>query len=515
MEFRIKDAWALSQEKLIQCLDDDAVELGAAYPFDTLSEVQHPNGNSARIRGIKTAYVRAGSSDPDNALTLIHSMFHRLERDEQALNWALHFELTQACYLAGNDLNVINLVKSLPSASKLALVLLLGGLKPAPALHRAYQAHLDTAISQICDLCSKPEARSFQILPTDTSLLAMINSTTGDPAISAISHNASALHTLPKTLLIKARQGTGWSALHAGTRTLAAQFPMAAAHQLAILEEINTPGKDIPLIPAIHSHLQKEFGDAVSFDDFTLTPSPVVGGFLRAKRTGYERFWPILYELSGEQGACAEKFMRLLAHTYAMADRSGPFIQTSIGLGADALGASLAHELDKIPGLPPINNFLASTPDRLTTALIDDYLDAGVESTVSTNAYRYLKRDWNSEPSRNFQLRLMAPDSADTLLYQYGIVRLALGCKEFLANTLGVEQIDLSFDHFCQQLGLYKVNFDNQYQVSRKQEAFDLLPERFKTPENKLFLGGTLSPHELDNTSERVWERALAQDMGL
>lgn len=508
MTFRIKDAWVLSQDKLIECLDNDAVELGGTYPFDTLSEVQHLNGNSARIRGIKPAYMRACSADPGTALALIHSMFHRLERDETALNWALHFELTQDCYLAGNDLNVINLVKSLPPASKLAVVLLLGGLRPSAALQQVYQANLDTAINQICELCSEPQARSFQILPTDTSLLAMGNSTTGDPRTSAISHNASALHTLPKTLLIKASLGPRWSSLQAGTRELARQFPMAAAHQLTILEEMDTPSKGMLLIPAIKRHLQREFGGTVSFDDFTLTPSPVVGGFLRVKRTGYERFWPILHELDGEHGSCAEKFMRLLAHTYAMADRSGPTILTS-------MGATLAQELDKIPGLPLINNFLDANPARLTTALIDDYLDSGVDPTVSVNAYRYLMPDWSSKPSRNFQLRLPAADSADALFYEYGIIRLALGCKEFLANNLGIVEIDDSFDHFCQKLGVYEVNFDNQYQLSRKLEAFDLLPERFKTPENKLFLGGTLSRHELDNTSERVWERALAQDMGL
>ncbi|WP_410950779.1 hypothetical protein [Pseudomonas sp. S1(2024)] len=508
MEFRIKDAWVLSQEKLIECLDNDAVELGGAYPFDTLSEVQHLNGNSARIRGIKTAYMRAGSADPATALTLIHSMFHRLERDETALNWALHFELTQGCYLAGNDLNVINLVKSLPPASKLALVLLLGGLRPSPALQHTYQANLDSAINQICDLCADPQAQSFQILPTDTSLLAMANSTTGDPRTSAISHNASALHTLPKTLLIKASLGPRWSSLQAGTRELARQFPMAAAHQLEILEEMNTPGRGVQVITAINSHLQKNFGDTVSFEDFTLTPSPVVGGFLRAKRVGYERFWPILYELGGEEGACADKFIRLLAHTYAMADRSGPTILTS-------MGATLAQELYKIPGLPLINNFLDATPTRLTTALIDDYLDSGADSTVSVNVYRYLMPDWNSTPSRNFQLRLTTADSTDGLFHEYGLVRLALGCKEFLAKNLGLVQIDDSFDHFCQKLGVYEVNFDNQYQISRKLEAFELLPERFKTAENKLFLGGTLSPGELDSTPERVWERALAQDMGL
>ncbi|MDT8925495.1 hypothetical protein RBE51_22175 [Pseudomonas taiwanensis] len=516
MEFRIKDAWVLSQEKLIECLDNDAVELGGAYPFDTLSEVQHFNGNSARIRGIKTAYMRAGSADPATALTLIHSMFHRLERDETALNWALHFELTQGCYLAGNDLNVINLVKSLPPASKLALVLLLGGLRPSPALQHTYEANLDTAISQICDLCAEPQARSFQILPTDTSLLGMAHSTTGDPHTSAISHNASALHTLPKTLLIRAYKNSFLSSVQTGTRKLATKFHMAAAHQLEILTEINTPGKGVPLIPAIKSHLRHNFGDTVSFDDFTSTQQhAVVGGFLCARQTGHERFAPILYELEGEHGACAAKFMRLLAHSYAMADRSDFNTLASKILKVDPLQAALSCELDKISGLPLINNFLEANPARLTTALIDDYLDFGVDSSVSVNAYRYLMPDWNSKPSRNFQFRLLAADSADGMFYEYGLVRLALGCKEFLAKNLGIVQIDDSFDNFCQKLGVYEVNFDNQYQISRKLEAFELLPERFKTAENKLFLGGTLSPGELDSAPERVWERALAQDMGL
>lgn len=514
---KLTDAWNTSITELIENLDDDAVEVATLFPFENIKQVQNYGLNDPGLnRSICGACGRAlTGANSDLQSHLVKSLLARLSRDENALNWVFHVEIRN-CNVAGNDENVIDLVKSMPSTFKLAITVALSGLREMGKAGKDYLAHIDAAMNYLIDFCSQPDAANFRILPTDPILLGTPFSVRGNPGNNAISHNASTISTLPKTILIKlAEHEEFFSALQSQTIASARRFPMAARLQATILSELAMEF-DLDIRKSIERQLFRNYRFSLTYDDLVQTPGPVVGGFLRLDRANFARFQVISRPGLGwpdENDRLA--LMYLVGHLYAMANLN----QLGVA-GMDSHDVALSHfcsELSKTPGIPALNNFEARFFSPIDIPMIDRHLDEYSETMIPACAYQFFGEELSHNESHSFLLRLARNSSSipSNILYEYGLTRLALEAQKYLKEHLSVSGEDLNFDYFCYKIGLDALPCEEHYQISRKKEVFNLLPSHLRTIENRVFLGLDLDHDELENASEAVRERAFVRDLGL
>jgi hypothetical protein len=512
---KLLNAWDIPVNRIMQCLADDNVAVAGPFPFESIEQVQHFSHHTNRPHSTITEVLKrafAANFDEDE-IDFLTAIFDRLERDENALNWALHQELSTS-YVSGNDQRLIDVVKSLHPACKLALTAALCGLENTFKTELPYAQNLDPALRQLADLCSGEDAATFRILPTDVPMSPVKTTTIGDPGITAINANASVINTLPKTVLVRLVESRYAAFISATTKSILRDFPMAAGLQLEVIEKIWGMASHKDCVErGLASGLTTHYKDFVNMPELLQEANPVLGGWYQSSRSGHVKFEKVLAPDAWDDPAERLKFLHQIGRLYGMAHLSlSNFTKQSTGkMGYE-------KELASTPGIPPINNFLKEANDHLTTAMIDEHIEQHGDILVASCAYQYRGgAETNREMVQSFLLRLALGSDAvpSNIFYEYGLIRLAMSCKEYLVTNLGIEVVDNGIDEFCGLLGIDVLGAEVPYTVTRKTEVFNLLPLKFQTTENKLLMGVSLTSGELEHATESVRELSLGLDLGL
>ncbi|AYG48165.1 hypothetical protein DV532_28265 (plasmid) [Pseudomonas sp. Leaf58] len=508
--------------------------LSSPYPFTHISELQvlcgddSPGPQNRVVLCMYALSARYAANKIAEAELDVALFMQRLEQDEHALNWILHAELGDR-WVAGNDQNLVDLVLSMSTLHKCALLCAVTSFGESDLMRLRFGQHLDGALRYLCEYVSQPRCQAIDSLPVNFELNhfnpTMLNGEVGQPGRSTVILNASPVNTLPRSVLHQiAFHGHSLEAISAQTRATIQRFalPTELCHELAYrwLKEFLKPETNSA---EFRNEIDRDTQGTVSFEDVfttdwnchypTLTAEfddfTVVGtvfpGNHRLNRADVLQMCKVFSKFIayGDLGGLSNSMI-----AQHMIDNREFFEQAFIRPEPSLLH-NFSHS-DGAYGREQVDTYLDHYHDIITGSYISRYSSyAASIAVMGERLLAYLDR-----------LHSPAKDAESSEhLYHHALAKLvAMTLKR--GQELGVFDLkELVLSTFLTECGmtagLSGRSGELHYDRHLFERALCALPAELVTPDVRLCCGVGLTGQELADASEDQLARSLTLDMGL
>jgi hypothetical protein len=508
--------------------------LSSPYPFTHISELQilcNDDSPGPQNRVVLCMYALSGryaaSKNAETELDVALFM-QRLEQDEHALNWIMHAELGDR-WVAGNDQNLVDLVLSMSTLHKCALLCAVSSFGTSELMRLRFGQHLDGALRYLCDYVSQPRCQVIDSLPVNFELNhfnpTMLNGESGQPGRSTVILNASPINTLPRSVLHHiAFHGHSLEAVSAQTRVAIKRFalPTELCHELAY-RWIKAFLKPKMNSAEFRNEIDRDTRGTVSFEDVFTTDWNCQYPALTAEFDDFTVVGAVFPGNHHLTRADALQMCRTFSKFIAYGDLGGlsnfmisqhmidnrDFFEQAFISPEPSLLHNFSHS-DGPYGREQVDAYLDHYHDIITGSYISRYSSYAASTAVmGERLLAYLDRLHN--PAKDAE--------SSEILYHHALAKLvALTLNR--GQELGVFDLkELVLATFLKEsgmtAGLGSRTGDPHYDRHLFERALCALPAELVPADVRLCCGVGLTGQELTEASEDQLARSLTLDMGL
>jgi hypothetical protein len=535
----IKPVYTL--DHLAALLVDRSTSLASRYPYETIEQVQGivdetTKGPEDDIVAVFTRLLVDFSDTTSNDGTMaMFLMLQRLEDEPQAVNWLTHAAFCEL-HVAGNDQHLVDLIIGLPILSKISLICAANSLLRSPLLALRYGPYVDLALNEVSDACSQPGADQIASMPVNFMLNfhnpSMLNAENGRPGYSTVILNASPITTLPRALLHVAfyipttrpfvTEATFQRIMRefkAPTELVVSEASYVMTHLLTQTSTSETLRKGI----LIRTQGTLTFDDLVDLEWNNHYP------VITSSFNDIEGMNCLLEGNSQVEPQDIDRLSKALSKIFAYASPSGISNEYMTQLMFD-ISPVYRENLVQSPDPFEFHNF-SHHDGYFGSDEIDSYIKANHDIITGSYLSRYSSCAAHTpemgERLLNYLSKLYSGcDNCDDM-YHYALVMMALltlkraeefdvfDTKNIMLSDL-VHKSGMGWDGFREMpWAKGKVRENQRYCPNLVAKVYDWMPDSLKSTENKLFLGVSLAPAELDQATGSQQERSLINDLGI